>query len=112
MAEVTAVKIRPYNFSDPQLRFTTVVISRPTQEDQQPRRANELLHSVYRSRLRTCAENLIILFCTCYQKAAAIVRDINIIPDEMDPYSAIKTQLIQRTGESSQQEIRKLLTGE
>ncbi|GFX45025.1 transposon Tf2-6 polyprotein [Trichonephila clavipes] len=28
------------------------------------------------------------------------------------PYGAIKAQLIQRTGESSQQEIRKLLTGE
>ncbi|GFT95141.1 transposon Tf2-6 polyprotein, partial [Trichonephila clavipes] len=33
-------------------------------------------------------------------------------PDETDPYGAIKAQLIQRTGESSQQEIRKLLTGE
>ncbi|GFY27386.1 transposon Tf2-6 polyprotein [Trichonephila clavipes] len=29
----------------------------------------------------------------------------------MDPYGAIKAQLIQRTSESSQQEIRKLLTG-
>ncbi|GFS41615.1 transposon Tf2-9 polyprotein [Nephila pilipes] len=45
-------------------------------------------------------------------EAAAIVRDIIITPDETDPYSAIKTQLIQRSGESSQQEIRKLLTGE
>ncbi|GFY43334.1 transposon Tf2-6 polyprotein [Trichonephila inaurata madagascariensis] len=66
MAEVTAVKIPPYNFSDPQL---------------------------------------------C-KPAAAIVRDLIITPDETDPYGAIKAQLIQRTGESSQQEIRKLLTGE
>ncbi|GFX14043.1 hypothetical protein TNCV_612481 [Trichonephila clavipes] len=43
---------------------------------------------------------------------AAIVRDLIITPDETDPYGAIKAQLIQRTGESSQQEIRKLLTGE
>ncbi|GFW30354.1 hypothetical protein TNCV_452921 [Trichonephila clavipes] len=45
-------------------------------------------------------------------EAAAIVRDLIITPDETDPYGAIKAQLIQRTGESSQQEIRKLLTGE
>ncbi|GFW23097.1 peptidase A2 domain-containing protein [Trichonephila clavipes] len=32
--------------------------------------------------------------------------------DETDPYVVIKAQLIHRTGESSQQEIRKLLTGE
>ncbi|GFX61843.1 transposon Tf2-6 polyprotein [Trichonephila clavipes] len=36
----------------------------------------------------------------------------DIYPDETDPYGSIKAQLIQRTGESSQQEIRKLLTGE
>ncbi|GFT26150.1 hypothetical protein NPIL_180201 [Nephila pilipes] len=46
------------------------------------------------------------------KEAAAIVRDIILTPDETDPNSAIKTQLIQRTGESSQQEIRKLSTGE
>ncbi|GFU71039.1 transposon Tf2-6 polyprotein [Trichonephila clavipes] len=45
-------------------------------------------------------------------QAAAIVRDLIITPDETDSYGAIKAQLIQRTGESSQQEIRKLLTGE
>ncbi|GFU04018.1 uncharacterized protein NPIL_493731 [Nephila pilipes] len=42
-------------------------------------------------------------------EAAAIVRDIIITPEEKDPYSAFKAQLIQRTGESSQQEMRKLL---
>ncbi|GFW29869.1 transposon Tf2-9 polyprotein [Trichonephila clavipes] len=45
-------------------------------------------------------------------EAAAIVRDLVITPDETDPYGAIKAQLIQRTFESSQQEIRKLLIGE
>ncbi|GFY59323.1 transposon Tf2-6 polyprotein [Trichonephila inaurata madagascariensis] len=45
-------------------------------------------------------------------EAAAIVRDLIITPDETDPYGTIKAQLIQRTGASLQQEIRKLLTGE
>ncbi|GFR05038.1 transposon Tf2-6 polyprotein, partial [Trichonephila clavata] len=75
-------------------------------------RANELLPSEYRKRLQTHAISSTILFQTCHQKAAAIVRDLIITPDETDPYGAIKAQLIQRTGESPQQEIRKLLTGE
>ncbi|GBO30027.1 hypothetical protein AVEN_146708-1 [Araneus ventricosus] len=33
-------------------------------------------------------------------------------PDATDPYSQIKNELINRSGESSQQEIRKLLSGE
>ncbi|GFX88253.1 transposon Tf2-9 polyprotein [Trichonephila clavipes] len=45
-------------------------------------------------------------------EAAAIVGDLIITLDETDPYGAIKSQMIQQTGESSQQEIRKLLTGE
>ncbi|GFT68385.1 transposon Tf2-6 polyprotein [Trichonephila clavipes] len=45
-------------------------------------------------------------------EAAEIVRDVIITADETDPYSAIKTQLIQRTSESSLQEIPNLLTGE
>ncbi|GFY06436.1 transposon Tf2-8 polyprotein [Trichonephila clavipes] len=47
-----------------------------------------------------------------YEEATAIVRDLIITPDETDPYGAIKTQLMQRICESSQQEIRKLLNGE
>ncbi|GFY50179.1 hypothetical protein TNIN_294061 [Trichonephila inaurata madagascariensis] len=62
MAEVTAVKIPPYNFCDPQLWFST---------------------------------------------PATIVRDLIITPEVTDQYGAIKAQLIQRTGESSQQEIWK-----
>ncbi|GFT36872.1 transposon Tf2-9 polyprotein [Trichonephila clavipes] len=74
--------------------------------------ANELLPSEYRRRLRTLSQNLIILYQTCHRKPSTIVRYLLITPDEMDPYGVIKAQLIQRTGESSQQEIRKLLTGE
>ncbi|GFT30745.1 transposon Tf2-9 polyprotein [Trichonephila clavipes] len=46
------------------------------------------------------------------REAAAVVRDLIITSVETDPYCAIKAQLIQQTGESSQQEIQKLLTGE
>ncbi|GFS98899.1 transposon Tf2-9 polyprotein [Trichonephila clavipes] len=77
MTEVTAVKIPPYHFNDPQLWLSA-------------------------------CERAFVLGPT---EAAAIVRDLIITPDETDPYGAIKAQLIQRTGESSQQEIRKLLTG-
>ncbi|GFW71995.1 transposon Tf2-9 polyprotein [Trichonephila clavipes] len=45
-------------------------------------------------------------------EAAAIIRDIIITPDETNPYSTIKAQLIQRIGKSSQQESWKFSTGE
>lgn len=45
-------------------------------------------------------------------EAASIVRDVITKPDPTDPYKHIKDELIKRSGESSHQEIRKLLVGE
>ncbi|GFY41817.1 transposon Tf2-9 polyprotein [Trichonephila inaurata madagascariensis] len=93
--EVTAVKIPPYNFSDPQLWFSTC--------------ERTFALGVPKAITDTCTKfNYIV--ASLPPEAAAIVRDLIITPDETDPYGAIKAQLIQRTGESSQQEIRKLLT--
>ncbi|GFY71715.1 transposon Tf2-9 polyprotein [Trichonephila inaurata madagascariensis] len=97
MAEVTAVKIPPYNFSDPQLWFSTC--------------ERTFALGVPKAITDTCTKfNYIV--ASLPPEAAAIIRNLIITPDETDPYGAIKAQLIQRTGESSQQEIRKLLTGE
>ncbi|GFQ97987.1 peptidase A2 domain-containing protein [Trichonephila clavata] len=97
MAEITAVKIPPYNFSDPQLWFSTC--------------ERTFALGVPKAITDTCT-NFNYIVSNLPPEAAAIVRDLIITPDETDPYGAIKAQLIQRTGESSQQEIRKLLTGE
>ncbi|GFR02145.1 transposon Tf2-9 polyprotein [Trichonephila clavata] len=97
MAEVTAVKIPPCNFSDPQLWFSKC--------------ERTFALGVPKAITDTCTKfNYIVSHLP--PEVAAIVRDLIITPDETDPYGAIKAQLIQRTGESSQQEIRKLLTGE
>ncbi|GFQ66487.1 peptidase A2 domain-containing protein [Trichonephila clavata] len=97
MAEVTAVKIPPYNFSDPQLWFSTC----------------ERTFALGVSKAITdTGTKFNYIVSNLPPEAAAILRDLIIIPDETDPYGAIKVQLIQRTSESSQQEIRKLLTGE
>ncbi|GFT80134.1 transposon Tf2-9 polyprotein [Trichonephila clavipes] len=97
MAEITAVKIPPFNFNDPQLWFSTC---ERTFALGVPKAITDTF-----TKFNYIVSNL-------PPEAAAIVRDLIITPDETDPYRAIKAQLIQRTGESSQQEIRKLLTGE
>ncbi|GFX17263.1 transposon Tf2-9 polyprotein [Trichonephila clavipes] len=97
MAEITAVKIPPFNFNDPQLWFSTC---ERTFALGVPKAITDTF-----TKFNYIVSNL-------PPEAAAIVRDFIITPDETDPYGAIKAQLIQRTGESSQQEIRKLLTGE
>ncbi|GFT51006.1 transposon Tf2-9 polyprotein [Trichonephila clavipes] len=97
MAEKTAVKIPPFNFNDPQLWFSTC---ERTFALGVPKAITDTF-----TKFNYIVSNL-------PPEAAAIVRDLIITPDETDPYGAIKAQLIQRTGESSQQEIRKLLTGE
>ncbi|GFW94238.1 retrovirus-related Pol polyprotein from transposon gypsy [Trichonephila clavipes] len=43
---------------------------------------------------------------------ASLVRDILMHPDATDPYAQIKNELINRPGESFQQEARKLFSGE
>ncbi|GFW11100.1 transposon Tf2-9 polyprotein [Trichonephila clavipes] len=96
MAEITAVKIPPFNFNDPQLWFSTC-------EQTFALRVPKPITDTF-TKFNYIVSNL-------PPQAATIVRDLIITPDETDPYGAIKAQLIQRTGESSQQEIRKLLTG-
>ncbi|GBM19170.1 Retrovirus-related Pol polyprotein from transposon opus, partial [Araneus ventricosus] len=44
--------------------------------------------------------------------SASLIRDVLMKPDATDPYSQIKKELMNRSGESSQHEIRKLLSGE
>ncbi|GBM73954.1 hypothetical protein AVEN_29616-1 [Araneus ventricosus] len=45
-------------------------------------------------------------------QGASLVRDILMTPEATDPYTNLKTELINRSGESSQQAIRQLLSGE
>ncbi|GFS85370.1 transposon Tf2-9 polyprotein [Trichonephila clavipes] len=93
----TTEQIPPFNFNDPQLWFSTC---ERTFALGVPKAITDTF-----TKFNYIVSNL-------PPEAAAIVRDFIITPDETDPYGAIKAQLIQRTGESSQQEIRKLLTGE
>ncbi|GFR28823.1 transposon Tf2-9 polyprotein [Trichonephila clavata] len=81
MAEITTVKIPPYNFSDPQLWFSTC--------------ERTFALGVPKAITDTCTRfNYIV--SNLPPEAAAIVRDLIITPDETDPYGAIKAQLIQR----------------
>ncbi|XP_015922831.2 uncharacterized protein [Parasteatoda tepidariorum] len=43
---------------------------------------------------------------------ASLIRDILMKPDAIDPYEKLKEELIKRSEDSSQQEIRQLLSGE
>ncbi|GFT96117.1 transposon Tf2-6 polyprotein [Trichonephila clavipes] len=96
MAEITAVKIPPFNCNDPQLWFSTC---ERTFNLGVPKAIMDTFTKFY------------YIVSDLPPEAAAIVRDL-ITPKETDPYGDIKAQLIQRTSESSQQEIRKLLTSE
>ncbi|GFU30912.1 transposon Tf2-9 polyprotein [Trichonephila clavipes] len=97
MAEVTAVKTPPFNFNDPELWLSTCertfALGLP----------NGITYTT--TKFDYIVSNL-------PPEATAIVRDLIITPDETDTYGAIQAQLIQRTSELSQQEIRKLLTVE
>lgn len=97
MTEISAVRIPPYNFGDPHLWFAmcdrTFGLGVPKAVTDSVTKFNYIVSNLP-------------------PEAAAIVRDVIINPDTVDPYTQIKTQLIQRSGESSQQEIRKLLSGE
>ncbi|GFS35953.1 transposon Tf2-9 polyprotein [Trichonephila inaurata madagascariensis] len=89
MAEITAVKIPPYNFSDPQLWFSTC--------------ERIFALGVPKAITDTCTKYNYIV-SNLPPEAAAIVRVLIITPDENGSlWLVLKTQLIQRTGESSQQ---------
>lgn len=94
---VNAVKIPAYNFGDPALWFT---MCESTFELGTPKPVTE-------SKTKF---NYIVAHLP--PEAATIVRDVITNPNAADPYSQLKAELIKRSGESSHQEIRKLLNGE
>lgn len=97
MAEVTAVKIPAYNFSDPALWFlmceSTFGLGTPKPLTDSKTKFNYIVAHLP-------------------PDAATIIRDVIMNPDATDPYTHAKTELIKRSGESAHQEIRKLLGGE
>lgn len=95
--EVGAVKIPAYNFADPSLWF---LMCEATFELGNPKAISES-----KTKFNYIASNL-------PPEAATVVRDIIANPDKTDPYGVLKRELIKRSGESSHQEIRKLLIGE
>ena len=97
MAEVSAVKIPVYNFSDPALWFT---ICESTFQLGCPKPVTE----------SKTKYNYIIAHLP--PEATTIIRDVILNPDAADPYTHVKTELIKRSSESSQQQIRKLFVGE
>ncbi|GFQ97676.1 uncharacterized protein TNCT_503951 [Trichonephila clavata] len=97
MSEVNAVKIPVYNRSDPTLWF---VMCESTFALATPKPITESLTKY----------NYIVAHLP--PDTASLVRDVIMHPDATDPYAQIKNELINRSGESSQQEIRKLLSGE
>lgn len=97
MSEVNAVQIPVYNRSDPALWFimceSTFALATPKPITESLTKYNYLVSHLP-------------------PDIASLVRDVLIKPDATDPYTKLKTELINRSGESSQQEIRKLLSGE
>ncbi|GBM27016.1 hypothetical protein AVEN_256946-1 [Araneus ventricosus] len=96
MSEIGAVQIPVYNRSDPALWFNMcestfkLVVTKPITES-------------------VTKFNYVVSHLPL--EVASLVRDIFMNPDPTDPYTYSKT-LINRSGESSQQEIRQLLSGE
>nr|XP_042907571.1 uncharacterized protein LOC122271191 [Parasteatoda tepidariorum] len=97
MSEVSAVQIPLYNRSDPALWF---IMCESTFRLASPKPITESITKY----------NYIV--SQLPPEIASIVRDILMNPDATDPYNNLKTELIVRSGESSQQEIRQLLSGE
>lgn len=97
MGEVSAVQIPAYNRSDPALWFimceSTFALATP----------KAITESV--TKYNYAVSNL-------PPDVASIIRDVLMQPDATDPYGKLKEELIKRSGDSSQQEIRQLLSGE
>ncbi|GBN50370.1 hypothetical protein AVEN_2444-1 [Araneus ventricosus] len=112
-----------------------VIINRsPTTPDEDPAKPDEVLRTYHISALRAYelpvsidsgtvaplrrrgrpknSGGLARLPACPVAKVASLVRGILMNPDGTDPYTHLKTELINRSGESSQQEIRQLLSGE
>lgn len=97
MSEVSAVQIPMYNRSDPALWF---IMCESTFKLASPKPITDSMTKY----------NYIVSHLP--PEIASLVRDILMNPDATDPYKNLKTELIARSGESSQQEIRQLLSGE
>lgn len=97
MSEVSAVKIPVYNRSDPALWFvmceSTFKLGVPKPITESQTKYNHVVGQLP-------------------PEVASIVRDVLMNPDLDDPYGTLKTEIIKRSGESSHQEIRQLLSGE
>ncbi|GFV19013.1 hypothetical protein TNCV_4758981 [Trichonephila clavipes] len=97
MNDVGAVKIPAYNFHDPALWFTmrdsTFQLGCPKAITDSKTKFNYIIAHLP-------------------PEAATIIRDVIMNPDPVEPYEKAKMELIKRSGESSHQEIRKLLIGE
>ncbi|XP_023216998.1 uncharacterized protein LOC111619504 [Centruroides sculpturatus] len=97
MAEIGAVKIPPYNFSDPALWFhmceSTFALGSP-------------------KLITGSATKFNYVVAHLPPEVSSTVKDIIISPDHTDLYSHIKVELITRSSKSSQQELQKLLAGE
>ncbi|GBN20045.1 hypothetical protein AVEN_44735-1 [Araneus ventricosus] len=97
MSEVGAVQIPVYNRSDPALCF---IMRESAFKLAVPKPITESVTKFY------------YVVSHLPPEVASLVRDILMNPDATDPYTHLKTELINRSGESSQQEIRQLLSGE
>ncbi|GFT91975.1 transposon Tf2-9 polyprotein [Trichonephila clavipes] len=97
MNDVGAVKIPAYNFHDPALWFTmcdsTFQLGCPKAITDSKTKFNYIIAHLP-------------------PEAATIIRDVIMNPDPVEPYEKARMELIKRSGESSHQEIRKLLIGE
>ncbi|GBM04010.1 Transposon Ty3-I Gag-Pol polyprotein [Araneus ventricosus] len=97
MSEVGAVQIPVYNRSNPALWF---IMCESTFKLAVPKPITESVTKF----------NYVVSHLP--PEVASLVRDILMNPYATDPYTHLKTELINRSGESSQQEIRQLLSGE
>ncbi|GBO32839.1 hypothetical protein AVEN_13690-1 [Araneus ventricosus] len=97
MSDINAVQIPVFNRSDPGLWFvmceSTFALATPKAITESVTKYNYIVSHLP-------------------PDSASLIRDVLMKPDATDPYSQIKKELINRSGESSQHEIRKLLSGE
>lgn len=97
MSEVSAVQIPVFNRTDPALWF---VMCESTFALATPKPITESITKY----------NYVVSHLP--PDVASLIRDVLMKPDAADPYAKLKTELINRSGESSQQEIRQLLSYE
>ncbi|GBM14139.1 hypothetical protein AVEN_60968-1 [Araneus ventricosus] len=97
MSEVSAVQIPVYNRSDPALWF---IMCESTFKVAVPKLITESI-----TKFNYVVSDL-------PPEVASLVLDILMNPDATYPYTHLRTELINRSSASSQQEIRQLLSGE